>query len=75
MPELTLTSPYVQSRRQHIYHGQPYGRVDLNHMLESTLSPSQGLWIWSQLILFQVFNDDITVKSNFYYFLSGYDEL
>jgi hypothetical protein len=30
----------------HIYQGQPYARVDLNPMPESTLSPSQGLWIW-----------------------------
>jgi hypothetical protein len=33
MPELTITSPFVQctlkSRLQHIYHGQPYNRVDL----------------------------------------------
>jgi hypothetical protein len=30
MPEVTITSPYVhiQSRPQHIYHGQPYARVD-----------------------------------------------
>ncbi len=48
MPELTITSPYVHSRvdSQHIYHGQPYARVDLNPMPESYLSPSQGLWIW-----------------------------
>jgi hypothetical protein len=28
----TITSPYVHSRvdSQHIYHGQPYVRVDLN---------------------------------------------
>ena len=26
---------------QHIYHGQPYARVDLNPMPESTLSASQ----------------------------------
>jgi hypothetical protein len=26
-----------QSRLQHIYHGQPYARVDLNPMPESTL--------------------------------------
>ena len=31
----------LQSRLQHIYHGQPYARVDLNPMPESTLSPSQ----------------------------------
>jgi hypothetical protein len=38
----------LQSRFQHIYHGQPYARVDLNPMPESTLtlSPSHGLWIW-----------------------------
>ncbi len=34
----------LQSRLQHIYHGQPYARVD--PMPGSTLSPSQGLWIW-----------------------------
>jgi hypothetical protein len=28
--------------------GNP-GGVDLNPMSESTLSPSQGLWIWPQL--------------------------
>jgi hypothetical protein len=49
MPE--LTSPYVPSRvdSQHIYHGQPYARVDLNPMPESTLSPSQGLDLASVL--------------------------
>ncbi len=33
-----------QSRLQHIYHGigQPYARVDLNPMPESTLSPQSG---------------------------------
>ncbi len=46
--ELTITSPCVHSRvdSQHIYHGQPCSRVDLNHMPVSTLSPSEGLWIW-----------------------------
>jgi hypothetical protein len=39
----------LQSRLQHIYHGQPYARVDLNPMPESTLSPCQGLRIWPQL--------------------------
>ncbi len=33
-------------RLQHMYHGKPYVRVDLNPMPESTLSPSQGLRIW-----------------------------
>jgi hypothetical protein len=45
MPELTIISPNVhfrvQSRLQHIFHGQPYARVDLKHMSESTLSNSQ----------------------------------
>jgi hypothetical protein len=41
-----LTLCPLQSRLQHIYHGQPYARVDLNPMPESTLSPSQGLGIW-----------------------------
>jgi hypothetical protein len=35
-----------QSRLQHIYHGQKCQSIDLNPMPESTLSPSQGLWIW-----------------------------
>ncbi len=32
MPELTIPSTLcpLQSRFQHIYHGQPYARVDLN---------------------------------------------
>jgi hypothetical protein len=37
MPNLTITSPYVHSSR-HIYHGQPYARVDF--------IPQSGLWIW-----------------------------
>ncbi len=40
-----LTFCLLQSRFQHIYHGQPYARVDLNPVPESTLFPSQGLWI------------------------------
>jgi hypothetical protein len=43
--DLNLTLCPLQSRLQHIYHGQPYARVDLKPRLESTLSPSQGLWI------------------------------
>jgi hypothetical protein len=35
----------LQSRLQHIYHWQPYARVDPNPMPELTLSPSQGLMI------------------------------
>ncbi len=47
--DYNLTLCPLQSRLQHIYHGQPYARVDLlNPMPESTLSPSQGLWIWPQ---------------------------
>ncbi len=44
--DLTLCS--LQNRLLHIYHGQPYAGVDLNPMPESTLFPSQGLWIWPQ---------------------------
>jgi hypothetical protein len=43
MPELTITSPYVYSRA-----GSNTITMD-NHMPESTLSPSQGLWIWPLL--------------------------
>jgi hypothetical protein len=45
--DLNLTLCPLQSRHQHIYHGQPYARVDLNPMPELSLSPSQGLWIWT----------------------------
>jgi hypothetical protein len=45
---LTLRVCPLRSRLQHIYHGQPYTRVDLNPMPESTLFPSKGLWIWPQ---------------------------
>ncbi len=41
-----LTLNPFQSQLQHIYHGQFYVKVDLNSMPESTLSPSQRLWIW-----------------------------
>jgi hypothetical protein len=37
---LTLCS--LQSRLQHIYHGHPYARVDLNPRPELTLSPQSG---------------------------------
>ena len=40
-----LTICLLQSRLKHIYHGQPYAKVDLNPMPELTLSPSQGLKI------------------------------
>jgi hypothetical protein len=47
--DYNLTLCPLKSRLEHIYHGQPYARVDLNPMPESTLSPSQGLWIWPLL--------------------------
>jgi hypothetical protein len=51
MPELTITSPYaLQSRLQCMYHGQFYAKVDRNPVPESTLFPSQGLWIWPQML-------------------------
>ncbi len=53
MPELTITSSYVDSMSrllQHVYHGQLYAIVDLNPVPESTLSSSQGLWIWPLII-------------------------
>ncbi len=34
------------NRLRQMYQGQPYAGLDLNPMPESTLSPSQGLWIW-----------------------------
>jgi hypothetical protein len=43
--DYNLTLCPLQSQL-HIYHGQPYARVALNHMPESTLSPSQGFCIW-----------------------------
>ncbi len=39
----------LQNRLRPIYHGQPYARVDLNQMPESTLSPSQRLRNWPQV--------------------------
>jgi hypothetical protein len=47
MPELTRTSPVPSNiRLQHIWHGKPYARVDLSTIPASSLSPSQGLWIY-----------------------------
>jgi hypothetical protein len=43
--DYNITFCSLQSRLQHIYHGQPFARVDLNPMLESNLSPSQRFWI------------------------------
>jgi hypothetical protein len=36
--DYNLTLCRLQSRLQHMYHGQPYARVDLNSMPEPTLS-------------------------------------
>jgi hypothetical protein len=51
-PYAGAASPYVHSRVDSntlTMSKQPLqARVDLNPMPESTLSPSQGLWIWSQ---------------------------
>jgi hypothetical protein len=41
--DYNLTLCLLQSRLQHTYHGQPYGRVDLNQF---DFIPRQGLWIW-----------------------------
>ncbi len=49
------------SRLQHIYLGQPYARVDLNPMLESTLSPRQGLRIWPQGSFFPVNKEGVCI--------------
>jgi hypothetical protein len=51
--DYNLTLSPLQSRLQHIYHGQPYARVYLNPMPELALTPSQGLWIWPQLAFSQ----------------------
>ena len=45
--DCNLTLCPLHSRLQHIYHGQPYARVDLNPVPELTLSSSKGLRIWS----------------------------
>ncbi len=48
MPELTITS--LQSRLQHIYHGQPYAMVDLNPMPEfDFILPSGSLDLASEM--------------------------
>ncbi len=41
--DYNLTLCPLKSRLQHIYHGQPYARVDLNPMPESTLPQSGTL--------------------------------
>ncbi len=48
--KLTIASPYVHSRvdtNTFTMGNQPCARVDLNPMSELTLSPSQGLCIWT----------------------------
>ncbi len=40
--DYNLTLCPLQSRLQHIYNGQPYARVDLNPMSESTLTECQS---------------------------------
>jgi hypothetical protein len=39
--KLTLCRP--QSRLQHMYQEQPYARIDLNPLPESTLSPQSAI--------------------------------
>jgi hypothetical protein len=51
--DYNLTLYPLQSQLQHIYHWQPYARVDRNPMPETTLSPSQGLWIRPLRLEFQ----------------------
>jgi hypothetical protein len=47
-----LTLCPLQSRLKHIYHGQPYDRINLNPTPpESTLSTNQGLRIWPLKLL------------------------
>ncbi len=56
MPELTITSPYVDSivdSNTCTMGGQPCARVDLNPMPESTSSPSQGFRIWPLDVFFR----------------------
>jgi hypothetical protein len=58
MPELTITSPYVHSTEStstHLPWAAPLCQSDLNPMPESTLSPSQGLWIWPLVALIAIY--------------------
>ncbi len=59
----------LQSRLQHIYHGQPYARVDLNPMPESTLSSSQRLRIWPPYVDHRTTFPFVFVYLNKYTFL------
>jgi hypothetical protein len=62
--DYNLTLYGLQSRLQHIYHGQPYARVDLNPMPELTLSSSQGLRIWHILFTSSVLYEIVKVDDN-----------
>jgi hypothetical protein len=46
--DYNLTLCRLQSRLQHMYHGRPYARVDLNPMPEPTFSTSKELGILPQ---------------------------
>jgi hypothetical protein len=47
MPELTITSPYARVDYNTFTTGNPMQESTLiNPMPESTLSPSQGFWLW-----------------------------
>ncbi len=50
MPELTITSPYVDSNTSAMGIGH-WARVDLKPMPESALSPRKGLRIWPLAVL------------------------
>ncbi len=51
-PELTITSPCVHSivESQHIYHGQPYARVDFIAQ-SGTLDLASELCVWKERCL------------------------
>jgi hypothetical protein len=63
--DYNLTLCPLQIRLQHIYPGQPSARVGLNPTPESTLSPSQGLWIWPQLLLSHTLAEYTVSKSKY----------
>ncbi len=61
---LTLCS--FQSRLQHIYHGQPHTRVDLNPMSESSLSPRNfrfGHWTTAIVLSVVLHDHNYTLSS------------
>jgi hypothetical protein len=59
--DYNLTLCPLQSRLQHIYHGQPYAKVDLNPMLGSTLSPQSGTLDLASVCIQYVYNVSCTV--------------